>query len=243
MIKLLVKRDFFYTGIPMKPKDLKCPFRWQERRPILHNRVLFVPEYYEEHKSYSFPKWQDPELFGNSSPVCIEYCSGNGDWIIEKAKQHKETNWVAVEQRFDRVRKIWSKMQNNNIQNLLIVCGEALTFSKDYLGHASVNGIFINFPDPWPKRTHAKHRLIRTPFVDEITRLITPKGTMTLVTDDATYCQQMVDVVLENPSWHSAFPKPHYVLQWEGYGSSYFDALWRQKGKEIHYLNFIRNDG
>src|ERR1700757_2080951 len=105
----------------MKPKHLKCPFTWEERRPLLFQRVLFVPEYYQRHEEWTFPGWEDPSLFGNPREVSVEFCSGHGHWIIEKAKAHPEKNWVAVEMQFERVRKIWSKMQNNQLSNLLIV--------------------------------------------------------------------------------------------------------------------------
>jgi tRNA (guanine-N7-)-methyltransferase len=46
--------------------------------------------------------------------------------------------------------------------------------------------------------------------------------------------------MLANPAFESDFPAPHYVTEWEGYGTSYFDALWREKGKDIHYFQFRR---
>ena len=88
----------------MKPKDLKSPYKWEGRCPLLQDRVFYVPGYYHKHRAELFPSWQ--ELFGNDHPVCIEYCSGNGEWIIHKAQSHPEINWVAVELNFDQVEKI-----------------------------------------------------------------------------------------------------------------------------------------
>ena len=94
------------------PRMLKWPFSWEDRKPMLHNRVLFVPRRYSEHDKWPFPGWEDTSLFGNTNKVCVEYCSGNGAWIVDKAKQNPSINWVAVERKFDRVRKIWSKTNN-----------------------------------------------------------------------------------------------------------------------------------
>ncbi|MBS0616092.1 MAG: tRNA (guanosine(46)-N7)-methyltransferase TrmB [Verrucomicrobia bacterium] len=211
---------------------LKYPFPWEERRPALHEGVLFIPDYYFEHHLWSFPGFA--EIFGKEAPVHVEYCSGNGAWILEKAKNSPDL-WVAVEWRFDRVRKIWSKMRNLGLKNLLIVCGDARIFAQEYLPSDSVNDVYINFPDPWPKEKHAKNRIFQPSFIDQLAR--TTKGKVTTVTDDPTYRTQ---ILTEMKNWTSSFPEPGYVTEWPEYGASFFDTLWRQKGCTIHYMQFAR---
>jgi len=216
----------------MKPKGLKFPYQWEERRPELIDKVLFVPDYYDRHREWSFPGWK--AIFGNDHPVLIEYCAGNGTWIAEKARSSPYNNWVAVEWRFERVRKIWSKMKNYNLSNLMIVCGEAQTFTREYLPSQSVFQAYVNFPDPWPKDKHAKNRLFQEPFVSELVRVV--HGNITVVTDDSTYADQITAEMLK--SWRSSFPNPYYITDWPDYGTSYFDTLWRDKGKMIRYFQF-----
>jgi tRNA (guanine-N7-)-methyltransferase len=223
----------------MKPKNLKYPFTWENRKPAIVDRVLFVPDYYELHQEWTFPGWDHPDLFGKQGKVHIEYCAGNGAWIIEKARQSPDILWVAVEKRFDRVRKIWSKMRNLEIPNLVVVSGEALTFTRNYLASDTIDAIYVNFPDPWPKEKHAKHRLIQAPFAQEIARVVKASGTATFVTDHVDYCKQMIDTMSAGPLWKSAYQEPFYITEMEDYGTSYFDDLWRKKGFTIHYLNFI----
>ncbi len=227
----------------MKPKDLKCPFRWDQRRPVLFDRVLFVPQYYDRHAEWVFPGWESASLFGNSHPISVEYCSGNGDWIVAKAIENPLRNWIAVEKRFDRVRKIWSKMRNHKVNNLLIVSGEAQAFSRYYLPSSSVEEVYVNFPDPWPKRGHAKHRLIQAPFIEEMARLVQANGRVVLVTDDPDYSLQMIQEMNASKHWVSLYPDPFYMTDWPGgYGGSYFEALWRSKGCRIHYHIYHRQE-
>jgi tRNA (guanine-N7-)-methyltransferase len=221
----------------MQPKHLKFPYTWENRRPEIRDKVLFIPDHYSRHKEWVFPRWD--EVFGNTNPVIIEYCSGNGPWIVEKA-QDKSKNWVAVEWRFDRVQKIWSKMKNHGLDNLLIVCGDAQIFVRDYLKDQSVSGVYVNFPDPWPKAKHAKNRLFQPPFIAELARTLEAGAFFIVVTDDPIYGQQLVDVVLANGAWSPVYQPPHYMTEWEGYGCSYFDSLWREKGREIRYFQFLR---
>jgi tRNA (guanine-N7-)-methyltransferase len=214
----------------MQPKDLKFPYRWNERRPLIHDRVLFIPDYYTQHREWTFPSWD--EIFQNSHPVVVEYCAGNGAWIVEKAKANPEVNWVAVEWRFDRARKIWSKMKNFSLPNLFIVCGEAQVFTSDYV--TSFDAAYINFPDPWPKEKHAKHRLFQSPFIENLARTV--KSHVTIVTDDPPYAAQIVSEM--SKYFNPAFPDPFYITEWPDYGTSYFDALWREKGRTLHYFKY-----
>lgn len=222
----------------MKRSDLRFPYLWEERKPLIHDRVLFVPKLYDGHEEWRFPAWEDQELFGRAAPIEIEYCSGNGAWIIEKAKHHPDIHWVAVEKRFDRVQKIWSKMKNEKIGNLFIVCGEALTFTKYYVRGNSFSHFYINFPDPWPKGRHKKHRLLSDPFITEMARVSNPDAKAVIVTDHEEYAHNICKAFAEHPAWAPVFPSPHFVTEWEGYGTSYFHELWLQRNKTIHYLQF-----
>lgn len=205
---------------------------------MIHDRVLYVPEYYDKHTEFVFPGWESPEIFERAASIEAEYCSGNGAWIVEKAIRHPERNWVAIEIQFDRVRKIWSKVQNLGLKNLFIVCGEGLTFTKYYVPPRSFSGTYVNFPDPWPKDRHAKKRLLQEPFFTEISRVSTLGAIATVATDHPGYTHQIIEAMLNNPLWEPLFPPPHYVTEFEGYGASYFEELWRTQGAPLHYIQF-----
>jgi tRNA (guanine-N7-)-methyltransferase len=224
----------------MKPKSLKIPFPWSERHPHIEDRVFYVPNYFFQHEKFTFPSWEAEELFGNSHPVHVEYCSGNGDWIVAKALENPECNWVAVEKRFDRVRKIWAKLKNNQVKNLIIVSGEGLTFTENYLPSQTLEAVYVNFPDPWPKDRHAKHRIIQAPFVKEVARILKDDGKMVLVTDDADYSLQMIDEMEKSLFFEATHPKPYYLSNVDSYGTSWFEKLWKEKGREIRHIKYRR---
>lgn len=222
----------------MKPKDLKFPFSWEERKVMLEDGVLYVPEYYDHYDTFSLPAWSDQALFGNDRPVFVEYCSGNGTWIAKKAKEQPQYNWVAIEKRFDRVRKIWSKIKNEGLENLIVFCGEGFRMTQEYIPAESVDQVYINFPDPWPKKRHAKNRIVQPPFIQEMHRILKDEGTITLVTDDAPYSDQMIEVLQDQAGMNSVYPAPYYVNELDGYGTSYFDTLWRDMGRVIRYHQY-----
>lgn len=222
----------------MKPEDLTSPFTWEKRHILVQDRVWYVPDEYDNFASFSFPGWSHSSFFAQERPICLEYCSGNGAWIAAKAQAQPEYNWVGIEQKFDRVRKIWSKVKNLQLSNLLAVCGEGYRITHHYIPNGSVHSVFINFPDPWPKRRHAKHRIVQEPFIEEVRRILQMGGVLTMVTDDTGYSQFMIEVMHHFAGFESLFARPFYVTDYPSYGASYFEDLWRQKGRVIRYHAF-----
>lgn len=208
-------------------KDLKIPFAWEERRPILLDRFFYIPA------EYAYSKVELP-FFEESRPLVIEYCSGNGEWIGQRAMENPHFHWIAVEKKFARARKIWLKSYREKIENLLVVCGSAETFTEYYAPMAAE--IYINFPDPWPKLRHAKHRLVQGPFLRSLSKIVVSGGRAVCVTDDSPYAAQMIEAFAQCPEWKFSF----HVPEWPSYGNSFFKNLWIQKGHAIHYLSHER---
>lgn len=220
----------------MKASELRIPFTWEERHPILLDRCLYIPDHYDDHAKWQKVPWEDPKMFGNMLPVSIEYCSGNGQWICQKAKEYPEKNWVAVEKRFDRARKIWASLHRLKLPNVYVICGEAVVFSRFYAPHRSATQVFVNFPDPWPKLRHAKHRLVQAEFLQELQNVLVPHGEVMFTTDDLDYLKQMIEVVSQNPHWKPKIEDPYFRLDDPHFGPSYFATLWKAKGRKIYHF-------
>ncbi|MBI3508410.1 MAG: tRNA (guanosine(46)-N7)-methyltransferase TrmB [Chlamydiia bacterium] len=215
--------------------DLRIPFSWAERYAVLLEKCLYIPGFYPHHEKWSALPWNDPAIFGKAGDkVVIEYCSGNGQWICEKARQNPSIHWVAVEKRFDRARKIWGRMQREALSNLFVVCGDGTIFTRHYAPTDSVDEIFVNFPDPWPKRRHAVNRIVQKQFMKDLTRIVRKGGRATLVTDDEVYRDQMAFEVAQSAAWK----RESMTTEWPDYGDSWFANLWTQKGKTIYYQRY-----
>lgn len=210
-------------------KDLKIPYSWEDRQPVLLEKFFYIPP------EYSYSKKNFP-LFSDDKPIIVEYCSGNGEWVGDRAKQNPQFNWLAVEKRFARARTIWLKVQRESIQNLTVVCGDAQVFTR-YYAPAQICEAYINFPDPWPKRRHAKHRLVQAEFLSEVWGILQSKGHIVCATDHAMYATEMRQEFEACPGWNFRF----HVNEWPDYGRSFFNDLWVQRGRVIHYLSFEKN--
>lgn len=202
--------------------------------------VLVLREYIQELNSDNSQPlcWQ--EIFGNSNPVFVEYCSGNGAWINERAKATPEINWIAVERDFSRVRKIVNKRNRASIPNLYVIAGEAQMASDLLFPRHSIEEVYINFPDPWPKRRHAKNRLLNPTFFQTLSERLCKGGKLLIATDDLPYSTECIGHLLAEPQFEPLDPHPHRIPLPEDYGSSFFESLWRSKGLELHFHRFQR---
>lgn len=221
-----------------KASDLRIPFKWQDRKSVFLEKCLYIPGHFDRHDEWEIVPFSDASFFGNEKPVRVEYCSGNGQWIVEMAKKNPEINWVAVEMKFERARKIWGKIFREDLSNLFVVCSEALIFTKYYMPKKSVSGVYVNFPDPWPKLRHAKNRLIQDAFLKEVELTLKEGAIVWMTTDDEMYRDQMIAVSMDRPLWGSKYSDPFYVRDLEGFEDSYFKNLWEGKGKSIYHMAF-----
>lgn len=224
----------------MKPEELKPPFPRDDQRIAIHDRVWYVPERTRQPGEFVFPGWNHADLFGNDQPIVIEYCSGNGAWIASKAAANPNINWVAVEMKFDRVRKVWSKIKNLGLNNLIVIYGEANVTTQRYFPNDSISDVYINFPDPWPKKRHFKNRLIQPEFANQLSRILKEGKSLTFVTDDVPYSEWLIEVMENHKHFISKYPEPFFLNEEPNYGTSYFDELWRSKGRTIRYHCFQR---
>lgn len=223
----------------MKPKDLPFTIKsFSSREPSFIDNVLTIPPFYTNHQKENLSCLY--EKFDSFKTKHIEICSGNGEWITERAKNNPLILYIAVEKKFVRVRKIWSKMKNHELNNLIIVSGMGEDFFHFYLENNSINEIFINFPDPWPKKRHAKHRIIKPSFILPIEEKLILGGKITITTDSDDYAFEILSVFKEAKGFENIHPDPGYSKLDETYGGSYFKRLWSDLGRNNKLISFKR---
>ncbi len=86
--------------------------------------------------------------------------------------------------------------------------GDAVRFVDERLRPASLAGVRIYFPDPWPKARHAKRRLVQPEFVELLFDRLRPGASIHCATDSTWYAEQMRQVFSAQPglSVHAAVP-------------------------------------
>lgn len=126
--------------------------------------------------------WQErfinPEL-----PLRVEVGSGKGQFIIENALRYPEINFVAIELQTSAAGMILQKQLELKLPNLQIILGDGSNVDT-YFEPASVEVVYLNFSDPWPKTRHEKRRLTYHNFLKSYQNILMTSGWLELKTDN-----------------------------------------------------------
>lgn len=101
-------------------------------------------------------KWR--ELFGNTGQLYLELGCGKGKFLTAKAMADPEANFIGIEGLDAVIVRGLEKAGTNDIANIRYVL-EYVKDIRDFFEDGELDGIYLNFSDPWPKARHAKRRL------------------------------------------------------------------------------------
>lgn len=128
-------------------------------------------------------------VFGNHNPVRLEIGSGKGEFISGIAPRLTQVNFFGIELKGRRVETCLKKMEPSTHANVRMGRLFVDRFVTKIIPAGSVERIYIQHPDPWPKRSHHKHRLIQHEFLDVLYTLLIPNGQLRIITDHVEYGQ------------------------------------------------------
>jgi tRNA (guanine-N7-)-methyltransferase len=81
------------------------------------------------------------------------------------------------------------------------VFAEDIRLALPRLTDASFSRVFVNFPDPWWKKRHAKRRLANGGVMDQIARILCPGGELYIQTDVWNTARAYRDAVAGHPGF------------------------------------------
>ena len=129
----------------------------------------------------------DPQrAFSKERPLHLEIGCGKGNFAVGMAALHKDVNFIAMEKIADVACLALEKAEaakETRDDNLRFIIGDAKNL-PEYFPRGSVDCIYLNFSDPWPKSGHAKRRLTYRSFLEIYKGLLKPQGMLKLKTDN-----------------------------------------------------------
>lgn len=116
-------------------------------------------------------------LFNNDNDIEIEIGMGKGTFIINKAKQNPNINYIGIEKFDSVIVRAVEKLENENLENLKLIKMDAEEINEIFQNEIDL--IYLNFSDPWPKKRHSKRRLSSIKFLEKYDNLF--KGTKRII--------------------------------------------------------------
>ena len=129
-------------------------------------------------------------------PYYLEIGSGKGQFLVDMAKKFPTLTFIGVERNVTCAGFTAKKLVESEIKNAKLVYADAAQMMPS-IKEDSVETIFLNFSDPWPKKRHTKRRLTSESFLSEYYRIIKKGGKLIFKTDNYdlfTYTLEIINV-------------------------------------------------
>jgi tRNA (guanine-N7-)-methyltransferase len=132
----------------------------------------------------------------------LEIGFGAAEHLVGQARAHPKTGYLGIEPFLNGVAKALTCIQEEGIENLRVKRADAREEIERMPG-ACFEGIFLLFPDPWPKKRHTKRRFVQPDTAGELARLLKPGGRLRVATDVRVYADHALPILMETPglSW------------------------------------------
>jgi len=134
-------------------------------------------------------------VFGRAAPKILEIGFGMGETTAGIAAAHPENDYLAIEVHTPGVGSLLKLIAEQRLGNIRIIQHDAIEVLQHMLVPASLAGVQIFFPDPWPKKRHHKRRLVQPPMIALLASRMAGGATLHLATDWEEYAGQMLEVL------------------------------------------------
>jgi tRNA (guanine-N7-)-methyltransferase len=176
----------------MSPADTKL-------RPIITTGRLATrmsPQEQAELTEGLKPYLLTPEYVAAGKPLEVELGIGNGMALYARAKANPAQNFIGSEIYLNGLRTLLTQLEKHPLPNLRIFPNDARTlFTEAHLKPASITRVLILFPDPWPKTSHHKRRIVQPDLATAITQALLPGGEFWVVTDWPSYAYHSIAIL------------------------------------------------
>jgi tRNA (guanine-N7-)-methyltransferase len=178
------------------------------------------------------------EVFGNGNECLLEIGFGDGDFLIENALASPGTNYVGIEIKKRRFNKAVKRARRQKAGNVRFIHMDADIAIGEIFDPDTFSAAFINFPDPWPKDRHKKHRIINRGFLRKLSRVMKHGAFLEIASDHREYVLNTLDTMRNINLFESVFPEPGYMLHIPGRTETTYEKEFRAEGREIRYMRF-----
>ncbi len=170
--------------------------------------------------------------------VWMEIGFGGAEHLLHLAQGNPETAIIGAEPFLNGVAKAVGGIHDFGLKNLFLHHGDARDVMDSFSDHL-LSRLYILFPDPWPKSRHNKRRIINEAFLEDVSRVLKPGGTLYFASDIIDYVDWTVtrlnqngrfSLVIESPSaWREPYP---------GWPGTRYESKAIKAGRPCHYLKF-----
>ncbi len=128
----------------------------------------------------------------DATALWVEVGCGKGKFTAESAAANPDVLLIAVERCREAMVVAMEKAQSMGLTNVFYIDMDVAKIEEIFAG-SEIDRLFINFPDPWPRKKNAKRRLTHRGFLDKYCRVVKSGGQIHFKTDNAPLFEYSVE--------------------------------------------------
>jgi Predicted S-adenosylmethionine-dependent methyltransferase len=136
--------------------------------------------------------------------VWLEVGFGAGEHLVAQARGNRDVGLIGCEPFLNGVATLLAEIDRDPPDNLRLYPDDARLLLPR-LPDASLERVFLLFPDPWPKTRHHRRRFITGANIATLARLIAPGGELRVATDHPDYARWTLALLCSNAAPSDAF--------------------------------------
>lgn len=172
--------------------------------------------------------------------IRLEIGFGGGERLVQEAQAHPNVGLIGCEPFVNGMAKALALIEAAGCRNIRLHFGDA-TDVIAWLPPASLDRVYLIYPDPWPKRRHWKRRFVQDASVAEIARILRPHGEFRFATDSRDYAAWTLERLLRAPAFAwTAERADDWRQPFDGFGETRYEAKAKREGRVPCYLTFRR---
>jgi tRNA (guanine-N7-)-methyltransferase len=172
--------------------------------------------------------------------VRLEIGFGGGEHLVAGAAAHPRLGFIGCEPFVNGMAKILALIEAGGHDNIRLYAGDALALLA-WLPPASIAGIDLLYPDPWPKRRHWKRRFVQDRTVAMMACALADGGAFRFATDIADYAAwTLAHLARSSDFCWTAECAEDWRRPWEGFCPTRYEAKAKRQGRAPCYLVFRR---
>ena len=121
-----------------------------------------------------------------------------GDTTIKMAIKNPENDYLAVEVYHPGIGKLLRQINAYQLSNIRVITQDVRAILQHQLPSSCLDGIYIFFPDPWPKRKHHKRRLINKTLLPLLKKTLADHGRLFIATDWEDYAANILFLIADD---------------------------------------------
>ena len=183
----------------------------------------------------------DPaDLFPEAEGATLELGFGSGEHLAAMARAHPRHGFIGCEPFVNGVAKLLRAIDADRLGNVRIFDRDATEFLPR-LRPASLDRVYLLYPDPWPKRRQRKRRFVSDGTLLALARVVRPGGEFRFATDIDDYAGWTLARALRSPAWRWMARGPNdWRVPWGGWPSTRYETKALREGRAPIYLSFER---